>query len=132
MIAEFVKIWDEFKGEVEAKFTESHPSYTEIVTAVVEMLAEHSTEYDHPDPKRIHVIDDGDYQGTLLYVIAASGYQPSTYWSVFVGYGSCSGCDTLQSIAGYSNDKPNAEQVKDYMGLALNILQGLKLIGDGE
>jgi hypothetical protein len=44
MIAEFVKIWDEFKGEVEEKFEDSHPDYTSIVTEVVQMLANHSAQ----------------------------------------------------------------------------------------
>ena len=30
-----------------------------------------SEDYGVPDPERIHTIDDGDYQGTLVFVIAA-------------------------------------------------------------
>lgn len=41
-----------------------------------------------------------DYQGTLLYMIPFDTYQPneSEYLMTYVGYGSCSGCDTLQYI----------------------------------
>lgn len=49
-----------------------------------------------------------------------------------VGYGSCSGCDTLEAIRDYSSEKPTPEQVKDYMALALHIVQGLKKMGDDE
>ena len=81
-------------------------------------------------PERIHKIDDGDYQGTLLFVIAAKGYQPSKYWAVSVGYGSCSGCDTLEGIKsdGDYGESPNKQQIADYMTLALHIVQGLKQI----
>lgn len=76
---------------------------------VVEMLAAAIDECDAPHPERIHQIDDGDYQGTLIFVIGAGGYQPSRYWYVKVGYGSCSGCDTLQAIRGYEDDAPTKE-----------------------
>lgn len=117
------------KPDLEAKFRESHPSdYVDIVKAVVEAVT--TDEYNDIDPERIHTIDDGDYQGTLLFVIAAKGYQPSDYWAVFVSYGSCSGCDTLQAIRDYENDTPTEDQVSQYMTLALHIVQGLKKIGD--
>lgn len=55
------------------------------------------------DSGSITVIDNGDYQGTLLYLIPESTYQPSEgeYLMTYVGYGSCSGCDALQSIQCY-------------------------------
>ena len=131
MIKGFVDLWEKRKGEVESKFKAGHPAhYTDIVKAVVEIL-HGEKDYGLPDPSKIHVIDDGEYQGTLLFIIPEKAYQPSTYWAVKVGYGSCSGCDTLQSIRGY-NDTPTEEQVKEYMTLALHIVQGLKLIGDEE
>lgn len=127
MIQEFV---DAFIPKQESLFTETHPEeYIEIVRAVIEAINPDG-EYELPDPKRIHQIDDGDYQGTLLFLIAAVGYQPSDYWYVKVYYGSCSGCDTLQSISGYSGEPPSTQQAKDYQTLALHIVQGLKKLGD--
>lgn len=130
MIQEFVDRFFENKGQLEKFFSEKHPEdYTEIVREVVKTVCGD----DHPrmDENRIHVIDDGDYQGTLVYVIGASGYQPYNYWYVKVYYGSCSGCDTLQSINSYSDEPPDEGQVKDYMTLALHIVQGLcKMDGD--
>ena len=64
-----------------------------------------------------------------MYVIGGTGYQPRDYWYVMVYYGSCSGCDTLQAICGYT-DKVTDSQVADYMTLALHILQGIKAMGD--
>jgi ABC-type nitrate/sulfonate/bicarbonate transport system substrate-binding protein len=131
MIETFTKAWFANLHTMRENFTNKHPeNYKEIVQAVVEMLANASDNYDKPDHTRVHEIDDGDYQGTLVYVIGAQGYQPSTYWYVKVSYGSCSGCDTLQRIAGYSNDSPNEAQIRDYMTLALHIVQGLRVMGE--
>ena len=129
MIPAIIKRWEENKGQVEKTFREKHPdSYVDVVRAVVEAVKGEA--YDEPDldPDRIHTIDDGHYQGTLLFVVGAQGYQPSDYYAVSVGYGSCSGCDTLQAINGYSDDPPTDKQVSDYMTLALHIVQGLRHI----
>ena len=94
MIAEFVDLFMAAKPQLESLFFEGHPDdYTDIVAAVVTVL-NNNRNCTAPDPKRIHLIDDGNYQGTLVYVIAESGYQQNTYWYVRVYYGSCSGCDT--------------------------------------
>lgn len=127
MIQEFVDRFMARRDEIEAGFSEEHPGdYVDIVRAVVRALRGDS-EYDAPDPDRIHEINEVGYQGTLVYVIGAGGYQPSDYWYVKVGYGSCSGCDTLKSIREYESDEL---RVKDYMTLALHIVQGLKKMGD--
>jgi len=125
MIDEFVKRFDEKRTELADVFREKHPySYIDVVRAVVKAM--HTDDYDSIDPERIHQIDDGDYQGTLLFVIAATGYQPSNYWYVKVDYGSCSGCDTLMAIHDYGDDPPTDKQVSDYMTLALHVVQGLR------
>ena len=140
MIEKFTKRWFERKDSVQEKFEAKLPSsYSDIVLAVVEMLNDEN-EYETPDPARIHEIDDGDYQGTLVYVIGAAIYQPSTYWYVKVGYGSCSGCDTLESILsgnwGHETEEEKKawkdKAVSQLMTLALHIVQGLKLMGDEE
>ncbi|CAB4131465.1 hypothetical protein UFOVP276_212 [uncultured Caudovirales phage] len=128
MIDEFVKAWYANLDRMKEVFS-SHPgSYTDIVASVVAMLHDTSEGNYTPDPTRITKIDHGDYQGTLVYIIGAEGYQPSTFWYVTVGYGSCSGCDTLESIRSYDSDKPNESQVEQYMTLALHIVQGLRLM----
>lgn len=133
MIEAFTKAWFANLHTMREKFTAKHPDdYKEVVRAVVEMLAASSTDYEKPDPERIHEIDDGYYQGALVYVIGSTGYQPSRYWYVKVSYGSCSGCDTLRSICGYNDAPPNDTQVSAYMTLALHIVQGLREMGDSE
>lgn len=129
MIKEFVDKFMSSKDKLKARFAKKHPkNYKEIVKAVVEILHDED-DYNSPDPGRITQIDHGEYQGTLLYVIASGDYQPSDYWYVMVWYGSCSGCDTLQDIQdNYPNysEIPTEKQIDDYMTLALHIVQRLK------
>ena len=77
------------------------------------------------DLDRITQIDNGDYQGTLLFLIPFESYQPSEtdYLMTFVGYGSFSGCDTLLNIqAGTYNEPPTETQLREYMALCKDII----------
>lgn len=51
------------------------------------------------DENNITIVDNGDYQGTLLFLIPKLVYQPghSEYLMSYISYGSCSACDALQS-----------------------------------
>jgi len=132
MITEFVGRFMEKKADLQELFAAEHPKdYKAVIKAVVSIL-NNGNDNRSLDPERIHEIDDGNYQGTLIYVIGATGYQPNDYWYVKISYGSCTGCDTLEAIRRYSNKKPNEEQVRDYMTLALHVVQGLKKMGDDE
>ena len=118
----------ENKKRIEEKIKERPPEiYKELVEIVVEQLAE-KDDFGEPsfgtmDWRKIHEIDDGDYQGTLLFIIPENCYQPYDYWYVKVCYGSCSGCDTLEAIKFDTEEK---DQLKDYMALALHIVQKIK------
>lgn len=132
MITEFVAKFDAARPALLKRFKEAHPDdYAAIVKAVVEVLHDPDG-YETPDPKRIHQIDDGDYQGTLLFVIAADNYQPSRYWAVKIAYGSCSGCDTFESIYPFGGDPPTDDQAKQYLTLALHVVQNLREVCCGE
>lgn len=127
MIDAFVKLWEEKKDLVKEYFEEKHPAnYKDIVKQVFKVLED--SDYSWPDSNKIHSIDDGNYQGTLVFVVPECGYQPGRYWAVKVSYGSCSGCDTLEGIRNYTDEVPTPEQVNDYMTLALHILQNIKEI----
>jgi hypothetical protein len=126
MIQKFVNRFMAAEGVLRETFAAKHPdTYIDIVKAVVSVIGEKDA-YGEPDATRIHEIDDGDFQGTLVFVIAAGGYQPNEYWYVKVYYGSCSGCDTLEGIRCYSDDPPTKKQLDAYMTLALHIVQGFK------
>ena len=103
-------------------------TYTKILKVTLKAMFEDDYDegYGYPDYENIHVIDDGDYQGTLLFVVPEYGYQPSVYWIFQVSYGSCSYCDTLQGIL---EDEDNKEQqIKDLIILALHMIQSGKVI----
>ena len=95
--------------------------YKDIVKLAVEnILNDDDDDYDW-DVENITEIDNGDYQGTLLYLIPLKTYQPSEdeYLMTYVGYGSCSGCDTLQSIQYGSTDE---NKINDYVKLCRDII----------
>lgn len=130
MIQEFVDRFNENRNMLKANFKKKHPEdYKEIVKSAIQLLKSDDG-YSFPDPDIIHEIDDGNCQGTLLYIIPEHAYNPSEYWYVKISYGSCSSCDTLESIKKYSDHPPTDEQVKDYIMLALHIVQGLKKMSE--
>lgn len=105
--------------------------YNEIVEMTVEHIFNGSDNEAYDlwadwDIKKITQIDNGHYQGTQLYIIPLNTYQPSEgdYLMTYVGYGSCSGCDSLQSIQTWNDDEPlTNNQVKQYMMLCKDIVQ---------
>jgi hypothetical protein len=129
MIQKFVDRFIAAEADVRDCFASNAPSsYEGIVEVVVDAIFD--ADDGSPHPKRIHTINDGDYQGTLLFVIGADGYQPSDYWFVKVGYGSCSGCDTLQAIQDGIWIAEGDTAIDDYWTLALHIVQGLTAMQD--
>ena len=103
-------------------------NYTKILKVALKAMFEDDYDeyYGYPNYENIHVIDDGDYQGMLLFIVPEYGYQPSVYWKFTVFYGSCSYCDTLQRILDEDDDKD--QQIKDLMTLALHMIQSGKVI----
>ena len=83
------------------------------------------------DAENITVVDNGDYQGTQLFLIPRDTYQPSEseYLMTYVGYGSCSRCDTLQAIRDWSIDDRllEPEQVEDFMKLCKDLVTNMIL-----
>lgn len=128
MIKDIVERFMQAKPELEATFRENPPeTYEALVTYVIAAINPEQLP-ELPDHRRIEEIDHGDYQGTVVYVIGETGYQPGTYWYVHISYGSCSVCDTLQGIRGYDDSPPTDEQVSQYMTLALHIVQRMKVM----
>ena len=149
MIKEFAEAWNQNKGSLENYFRNTEQSkydnYLSILKKIIELVinpylidCDNFRLYDGLNAEKITEIDNGNYQGTKLYIIPLDTYQPSidNYLLTYVEYGSCSACDTLQKIqmeTFYSNEyeygtKPNKQQVEDYMKLALNLVQRLKFL----
>lgn len=145
MVKEFCLAWEKNKGELEEYFRTTkqcaYGNYEDLVRLIFDIIINPEIkrglfgEYnDHRfDTDNILVIDDGDYQGTQVFVLHQDRYQPSitSYVYTNVGYGSCSYCDTLQNIQDYKyNDLPDDEQVTDYMTLCLHLLQKCNFMVD--
>jgi hypothetical protein len=135
MITELVKQWEENKHKIEEYFKTTkqneYDSYEAIVKKVFEICLPKASDYSGWDLDKMTVIDDGDYQGTQIFIIPTDTYQPSVedYVMTDTYYGSCSGCDTLQAISNWDYDLPTDEQVEEYMTLALHLVQKIKRLG---
>ena len=123
--------WNKNKGLLEEKLkTDSSLNsceYSYLVELVVDFIL-NPGENDVWDSKNITVVDNGDYQGTPMFLIPRKNYQPSEYeyLMTFVSYGSCSGCDTLIAIQDCASEKDLTEsQVKDFMTLCKDLLTNM-------
>lgn len=128
--------WDKNKDHLELVLRErttlAEANYSDLVKLVVsEVLNVDEDEYcgTYWDVENIVEIDHGKYQGTLLYMIPLTTFQPSEneYLLTYISYGSCTCCDTLQGIQSdlKYDTKPNDEQVSDFMSLCKDILTNM-------
>lgn len=130
MLKIIVEKWDKNKDKLRNIFATEKGfndcDYKHIVKTVFNIIYNYGEEYSSNklDIENITEIDNGSYQGTLLYLIPFDTCQPneSEYLMTYVGYGSCSVCDTLQAIQSCREDL-GKEQVDDFMQLAKDILQ---------
>jgi len=131
--------WDKNKEVLKQKIATSKGhhfwDYENLVEMIIKyVLNDSENSYELWDETEIIEVDHGDYQGTLLFLFHRRGYQPSggDYMITEVGYGSCTVCDTLQSIQwdDYNYEDPEAEpteqQVEDYMTLCLHLIQQMR------
>jgi len=131
MLDYVVKQWDDNKHLLEEYFKNTpqseYDSYKAILEKIYQLVVIEKGGYEM-DYKKMTEIDDGHYQGTLLFLTPTNSYQPSIedYLITHVYYGSCSGCDTLQAIHNYDDGLPSESQVRDYMMLALHLIQNMK------
>jgi hypothetical protein len=123
ILSQWEKNKDELRG-VLSKTCLDALEYDDLVRLVFEVVYNNNLpcEVRYLDLEHIHRIDDGDYQGTLLFLIPFNTYQPREfeYLMTYVDYGSCSGCDTLQAIQENRNDVES--KINDFMTLCKDIL----------
>jgi hypothetical protein len=125
MVQEFISQWEKNKDKLKQYFSTKHPdSYLEIVKQLFLLVISGF------NVKNLTVLDHGDFEGTQIYIIPKDIYQPCTSDYVFTHnyYGSCSGSGTLEGIRESNDNKPKEKQVRDYMQLALNLVQKLKYL----
>lgn len=127
MIQEYVESYYRNKETLALEIKANLPkNYQQLVTMVFKMLADDECVNLKPDITKIREIDDGVYQGTLIYIAPEITWQPSTYIYCKIWYGSCSGCDTIQGIL----ESKYSEEIKctEYMMLALHIIQKTRIM----
>ena len=138
MLKIVVEKWWKNKNKLEAAYRFktgwNSCSYLDIVKETINSILNDNDGYTKWDIEHITEIDNGDYQGTLLYLIPENTYQPSSdeYLMTYVYYGSCSGCDTLQAIQEWSEGPLKEDQIKEFMMLSLHLLENMiKPYNDG-
>ena len=125
--------WDANKDKLRAVLAERTDlnacQYEDLVKLTFETIYNTAvTDLDRKlDLKHITVVDNGDYQGTLLFFIPFDTYQPSEheYIMTYVGYGSCSICDVLQRVQSwdnYSKETPTEEQLDGFMDICRDLI----------
>lgn len=125
MIQEFVELWDKNKDKLRDYISKTNQSEYDTYENLVKILIEKVLHDIGLDTEKMVVIDHGHYQGTKLFIIPNSMYQPefSDYYSTYAEYGSCSVCDAMDSISPNHRNIPDEVQVKKYMLLSLHLLQ---------
>lgn len=128
MIKFALRKWNENKGALEQHIrkdkTLNDCTYEYLVKLVVRYIFNGGEEWEKYDESKITTVDNGDYQGTQLFIIPKDAYQPceNEYLMTFVGYGSCSGCDTLMAIQDWEEKEPTEQQVSDFMTLCRDLV----------
>jgi hypothetical protein len=139
MIKSFIESWEKNKSNLE-EYIRTHKqveydSYRILVKLIFDLVINPDVNTYNDNifvTDEIDVLDHGDYQGTLIFILHRDTYQPCVdeYIYTYVYYGSCSGCDTLQAMHNYDEDEPDENQVEDYMTLCLHLLQHCKCMGE--
>ena len=82
--------------------------------------------FDGLDIENITEIDNGNYQGIIIFIIPYKGGSPdiNQYLCTYVNYGSCSVCDSIE--AAYS--LKGKEKQKALKQICLNLLQNLDFL----
>lgn len=97
-------------------------NYADLVKLTFDIIYndENNWDCDTLDVDHITEVDNGDYQGTLLFLIPFRTYQPSEgeYLMTYIGYGSCTVCDALQSAL--CND--DEQRTKELFAIAKDLI----------
>jgi len=132
MILEIINKWEKNKSKLEEYFKttkqEEYQCYETIVRKIFEICINVSDRNcDNFNLDKLTVINDAFYyDGTQIFIIPKNDIQPCAddYIVTDTRYGSCSASDTLKRISMNSDETiPNEEQLKEYMTLALHLVQ---------
>lgn len=111
---------------LEADETLMDCEYLHLMGLVVEHILNPEEEADKQfDREKLLKIDQGDWQGTILFVIPRKTYQPSAgdYLLTYIEYGSCPVCDVLERAkAGLSHGKNKKQGIDDVMMICKDLV----------
>ena len=125
MIEGCVEAFMKAKPELRKGFVEQPPeTYDDIVKRAVEAVGPFACECTEMDAENVHVVDDGDCQGTPVCPAPEKGCRPSACRHVRVGYGPCSRRDALPGVQ--DGGGAPEDRADDRMTLAPHIVQGLR------
>lgn len=147
MIKHFIEQWYNNKHELESfldlEYDQSEDkkywgmAYEQLFQKVFELVVTEPREIRTPfdqrwnnyswDWDRFQVINHGDYQGEMIFIMVPDVYQPTLgrdYYFTAVTYGSCSSCDTMQWVE--YELKTKDEKIQALMNAALHIVQSTK------
>lgn len=135
MIQQYVDAFRENKKQFEkwVESIEEEITYTDILKQVINLCLnpKYVGTLEELDENKVTEIDNGDYQGTLIYLIPRNCYQPmvSDYVYTSVFYGSCSGCDALLASQDWDcyNIKYDVDMVTT---IALHLVENMKWLED--
>ena len=153
MIEHFVRQWHEnkhkLKSFLEKDYDQSEdkrfwgPSYIELHQKLFELVVTEPREIRTPfdqrwnnyswDFNRFLVLDHGEYQGTMIFIMVPDVYQPNLdrdYYFTSVMYGSCSHCDTMAHVQEVVDTKE--EKIQALMLAALHMVQATKTFQSAE
>lgn len=131
MEQKFIDLWfknkNKLKEELIAHRDLEYCTYADLLKLTIQCIINRDSE-DELDVDKIIQIDNGDYQGTLIFIIPRDTYQPAEYehYVTYVDYGSCSYCDTLLHIQADYNYVSKDQQVDDFMTLCLHMIERMK------
>lgn len=153
MIEHFVQQWYENKQELEAFLEMDYDqsddkrhwgmSYDYLFRKLFQLVITEPREIRTPFDQRwnscswawsrLQVIDHGEYQGNMIFIMVPDVYQPSLdkdYYFTSVMYGSCSHCDTMQHVQDVLDTKE--EKIQALMLAALHMVQATKTFQSAE
>lgn len=121
MIAELVDAYDEARGEIlDHLLTLSQyeiNSHAELLRILIEHIP-------YLDGAKIEEFGHDDHQGSALLVVQRNSW--GGFYVVAVDYGSCSYCDTIQSI---QTEDDAGKRADLFATEILHLVQGLQRVG---
>ena len=110
------KLEEKIKNDINKRWT-----YVELFQLTVDTILEE----ENLNTENITLINDSEYQGTLIFIVYDTYCQPSPwdYYMTYIFYGSCSVCDTLQRV--YETECEESK-LEDLMYICKNFIENMR------